>query len=200
MLSVERSYRSLECGEALSAHAVVRKRAIDERKTGMSEKNTKENLMKTWADAQQRLLTDWLDTLRKLGGTPTLELWRKTVDTWQTAVRETLDAQTEWTQQWTETLANAKGTPEELRALAQEGSEQLRHWTEAERDLWQSWFNAVREINFRPEPGAGGQTGGDLVQLWQDTAHKMIDTQANLVRRWTEGVTGTKKQGQTKDR
>jgi len=165
----------------------------------MSEKNTKENLMKTWADAQQRLLTDWLDTLRKLGGTPTLELWRKTVDTWQTAVRETLDAQTEWTQQWTETLANAKGTPEELRALAQEGSEQLRHWTEAERDLWQSWFNAVREINFRPEPGARGQTGGDLLQLWQDTAHKMIDTQANLVRRWTEGVTGTKKQGQTKD-
>jgi len=172
---------------------------IDERRTGMSDKYTGENLMKTWAEAQQRLLTDWLDTLRRLGGTPTLELWRKTVDTWQTSVKETLDAQMDWAQQWTETLANAKGTPEELRELAREGREQLQRWTEAERDLWQSWFNAAREINFRPEPGAGAQTGADLIQLWQDTAHKMINTQADLVRRWTEGITGTKKQGQTSD-
>jgi hypothetical protein len=57
------------------------------------------------------------------------------------------------------------------------------------------WFNAVREINFRPEPGAGAQAGRDLVQLWQDSAHKMIDAQAALVRRWTGGISGTKKQG-----
>src|SRR6266566_1532368 len=149
----------------------------------MSNKNAEENLVKTWGETQQRLLTDWLDTLRRFGGTPTLELWRKTVDTWQTSVKEA--------------LAKAKGTPEELRELAQEGREQLQRWTEAERELWQGWFNAVREINFRPEPGARAQTGGDLVQFWQDTANKMINTQADLVRRWTEGVTRTKKPGQT---
>jgi hypothetical protein len=163
----------------------------------MSNKDTQENLVKTWGETQQKLLTDWLDTLRRFGGTPTLELWSKTVDTWQTSVKETLDAQTDWAQQWTEALAKAKGTPEELRELAREGREQLQRWTEAERELWQGWFNAVRKINFRPEPGAGAQTGGDLVQLWEDTAHKMIDAQADLVRRWTEGVPGTKKPGQT---
>ena len=102
----------------------------------MSDKNTNESLLKTWAESQQKLLTDWLDTLRKLGGTPTLELWTKTVDAWQSSVQETLDARAEWTRQWTETLANAKGTPEEIRKLTQEGREQLQHWTEAERDLW----------------------------------------------------------------
>jgi hypothetical protein len=163
----------------------------------MSDKNTEENVVKTWGETQQKLMTDWLDTLRRLGGTPTLELWRKTVDTWQTSVKETLDAQTDWTQQWTESLAKAKGTPEELRELAKEGREQLQQWTEAERDLWQGWFNAIREINFRPEPGTGAQMGGDLIQLWQDTANKMINTQADMVRRWTGGVTGTKKQGKT---
>ena len=163
----------------------------------MSDKNTEEKVMKTWGESQQKLMTDWLDTLRRLGGTPTLELWRKTVDTWQTSVKETLDAQMEWTRQWTETLAKAKGTPEELRELAREGREQLQRWTEAERDLWQGWFNVAREINFRPEPGAGAQAGKDLVQLWQDSAHKMIDTQADLVRRWTGGAYGTKQQGKT---
>src|SRR2546421_3747472 len=161
----------------------------------MSGKNTNESLMKPWGESQQKLLTDWLDPLRKRGGTPTLELGTKPVDAWQSSVKETVDARAEFTRQLTETLANAKGTPEELRELAHKEREQLQHWTEAERDLWQGWFNAVREINFRPEPGAGAQAGRDLVQLWQDSAHKMIDAQAALVRRWTDGISGTKKQG-----
>ena len=160
----------------------------------MTDKNTNESMLKTWSETQQKLLTDWLDTLRKLGGTPTLELWTKTVDAWQSSVKETIDARAEWAQQWTETLANAKGTPEELRNLASKGQEQLQQWAEAERDLWQGWFNIARHINFRPEPGAGAQAGRDLVQLWQESAHKMIDAQASLVRSWTGGTTRTKKQ------
>ena len=160
----------------------------------MSDKDTNESMLKTWSETQQKLLTDWLDTLRKLGGTPTLELWTKTVDAWQSSVKETIDARAEWARQWTETLANAKGTPEELRDLTSKGREQLQQWAEAERDLWQGWFNIARHINFRPEPGAGAQAGRDIVQLWQESAHKMIDAQASLVRRWTGSTTRTKKQ------
>ncbi len=160
----------------------------------MSDKNTNESMLKTWSETQQKLLTDWLDTLRKLGGTPTLELWTKTVDAWQSSVKETIDARAEWARQWTETLANAKGTPEELRDLTSKGREQLQQWAEAERDLWQGWFNIARHINFRPEPGAGAQAGRDIVQLWQESAHKMIDAQTALVRRWTGSTTRTKKQ------
>ena len=150
----------------------------------MSDDNT-QNILKTWAEAQQKLLSDWLDSVRKAGGTPAMDLWTKTVDAWQSSVKATLDAQAEWAHQWTETLAKAKGTPEEMRDLAKEGREQLQNWAEAQRELWQGWFNAVREINFRPEAGAAAQAGKDLVQFWQDSAHKMIDTQAALVRRWT---------------
>jgi hypothetical protein len=158
----------------------------------MANKTAADKLMKTWAESQQTLLTDWLDTLRKLGGTPTLELWTKTVDAWQNSVKETLDAQTEWTHQWTEVLANAKGTPEELQGLVRRGRDQLQEWVQAERDLWQGWFNVVREINFRPEPGEGLQASKNLLQLWQDSARKMIDVQTKFVQSWTAGITGTK--------
>jgi len=161
----------------------------------MSTKNADDSLLKSWAEAQQKLLTDWLDTLRKFGGTPTMELWKTTVDAWQNSVKATLDAQTEWTNQWIEVLNSAKGTPEELQGLVRQGREQLQQWTEAERDLWQNWFNIVRELNFKPEIGDRQQIGNNLVQLWQDSAYKMIDAQAHFVRRWTTGITGTKKQG-----
>jgi len=74
----------------------------------MSDKNTHESLLKTWAEAQQKLLTDWPDTLRRLGGTPTLELWTKTVDTWQTSVKETLDAQATLVRRWTGGISGTK--------------------------------------------------------------------------------------------
>ena len=162
----------------------------------MSDKktNTDESMLQTWSEAQQHLLTDWLDTLRKLGGTPALELWTQTVNTWQSAVKETVDARAEFSRQLIETLANAKGTPEEVRELARKEREQVQQWADAERELWQGWFNIVRHINFRPEPAAGAQAGRDIVQLWQESAHKMIDAQASLLRRWTGGTGRTKKQ------
>src|SRR3989442_12684191 len=131
----------------------------------MSDKNTNESLMKTWAESQQKLLTDWLDTLRRLGGTPTLELWTKTVDAWQSSVKETVDARAESTRQLIETLANAKGTQEELRELARKEREKAQHWAEAERELRQGWFNIVWHINFRPETVVGPHARGDLLAL-----------------------------------
>jgi hypothetical protein len=160
----------------------------------MSEQESGENLIKVWAETQQKLLTNWLDTVRGFGGTPSLELWTKTVEAWQTSVKETLDARARWMQAWTETLATAQGTPEELRALAKQGREALQRWTEVERQLWQSWFNIVKDINFRIEPGTGAQAGRDLVQTWQEAAHKMIDTQADWVRRWTDAGSRSRKQ------
>lgn len=161
----------------------------------MSEQNADNNLLKSWAESQQKLLTDWIDTMRKLGGTPTMELWKTTVDVWQDSVKATLDAQTKWTHQWIEILTHAKGTPEELEDLVRQGREQLQQWTEAERDLWQNWFNIVRDISFKPESGERPQLGSDLLQLWQNSAYKMIDAQTNFVRRWTTGLMGTRKQG-----
>jgi hypothetical protein len=152
----------------------------------MSEDKSSENLIKVWAETQQKLLTNWLNTVRSFGGTPSFELWTKTVEAWQASVKETLDARTQWMHNWTETLANAKGTPEELRALAKQGREALQRWTEAEHQLWQGWFNIVKDINFRVEPGTGAQAGKDMIQIWQEAAHKMLDAQSAWVRRWTE--------------
>ncbi|HMA33878.1 MAG TPA: hypothetical protein VKY74_05295 [Chloroflexia bacterium] len=158
----------------------------------MTIRNAGESLVQTWATSQQKLITEWLATVRRFGGTPSLELWKDTVDAWQSSVKETLDAQAQWATQFTETLATATGTPDELRALARQGQDDLRRWAEAERDLWQGWFNIVRSLNFRPEPEAVRQTGQNLVQIWQDTAHQMIDTQATLVQSWLGGRSATK--------
>ena len=94
----------------------------------MSQGTSSENLINTWVQAQQKLLTNWLDTVKRYSGTHSPDLWTSTVDAWQTSVKQTLDAQEEWMRQWTETLANTQGTPQELQALARQGREQLQRW------------------------------------------------------------------------
>src|SRR5205807_2073333 len=129
----------------------------------MSESKSSESLINTWAQTQQKLLTNWLDTMQRFSGTASPELWTKTVEAWQASVKQTLDAQ-----------------------------EQRLRWIDAERQLWQSWFNIVRDINFKVEPGTGAQAGSNLLQLWQESARKMIETQTALARQWTSGFPGTK--------
>ena len=49
----------------------------------MDESRPSANLIKMWVDTQQQLLTNWFDTMRGLGGTPSLATWRQTVEAWQ---------------------------------------------------------------------------------------------------------------------
>jgi len=158
----------------------------------MSESKSSESLINTWAQTQQKLLTNWLDTMQRFSGTASPELWTKTVEAWQESVKQTLDAQEEWIRRWTETLANTRGVSQEVLDLARQGQEQQLRWIDAERQLWQSWFNIVRDINFKVEPGTGAQAGSNLLQLWQESARKMIETQTALARQWTSGFPGTK--------
>lgn len=158
----------------------------------MSESKSSENLLNTWAEAQQKLLTNWLDTVQRFSGTQNPELWTRTVEAWQSSVKQTLDAQEEWLRQWAATLARTQGVPQELQDLTRQGQEQMQHWIDAQRQLWQNWFNIVKDINFKVEPGTGTQAGSNLLQLWQETAQKMIQTQTAFARQWTSGFPGSK--------
>ena len=154
----------------------------------MDESRPSANLIKMWVDTQQQLLTNWFDTMRGLGGTPSLATWRQTVEAWQKSVKETLDVQAEWTRNWTETLVSAKEIPEELRRQLLQGQEQMQRWIDTERQLW---FDILKDIKLAVEPGTGAQAGKNLVQVWQDAVSKMLSMQSSLARQWTTGIVST---------
>jgi hypothetical protein len=156
----------------------------------MDQSRPGEQLIRMWAETQQMLLRNWLDTLRGLGGAQHA-VRSKTVETWQAAVQETLEAQTQWTREWTATLLTTEN-PEELRERAQQGQEVLQRWIEAQRQLWQGWFEMVKGIDRAMEPATGVLVGQNPVQIWYGTAQKMFEAQAAWIRQWTTGSAGAK--------
>src|SRR2546430_14011208 len=96
----------------------------------MGEKTSEESLLKTWSEAQQRVLAGWLDLVQGTEGLSRMRAWNETVKAWQTAVQETLDAQARWLRDWTGRVQVTSGSPTDLRKNVQQAQMLLLRWTD----------------------------------------------------------------------
>jgi polyhydroxyalkanoate synthesis regulator protein len=107
---------------------------------------------RSWADAQRRLWEGWLEGLRQAsggfsaptGGAPS-QTFARNLDTWESFVRQTLDAQSSAMQAWAEQLAATPNLPPSVSAQVQQVQELTRGWTDTQRQLWDATFAAVRQ-------------------------------------------------------
>ena len=109
--------------------------------------------------------------------------WNETVKAWQTAVQETLDAQTRWLRDWSGRVQVTSGSPTELRKKVQEAQVLLLGWTEAQQLLWQNWFDLVQQLG--PLLEAGSQADEHLLSRLRESGRAIINAQEEWVRRWT---------------
>lgn len=157
-----------------------------------------EDIFKSWTEAQTKMWNDWLKAMQGFGGSPSSQVWGKTVEAWDESIKKTLDAQVEWTQRWAESFTTSKGAPKEMGEWAKQGEDMIKRWTDTQRQLWASWFAIVKKL----DPSAAGvgvdwdRDGRKFLQGWQEAIQKALDTQAESVRQWTEAQGGKKPKGQ----
>ena len=138
----------------------------------MSAGVTGEQMMKAWAEAQRQLLSNWLDMARAAGGSgamPDAKVWNQTVDSWRTAVMNTLDAQTIWTRTWVDSMLKAPGTMQAMRAR----SKTLR----SRKTCTISIVSTSRQRHSATSYGAARR---DQRVLWYNTSGGAV-----WLRRWT---------------
>ncbi len=155
----------------------------------MEARNQGEQFMKSWAETQQTLLTNWLNTVQSAGANPGAAVWNQMVTAWQTSVQQTLDAQKRWIHTWTESiesLAGKTGSSAELNQQVRLGQDLLLRWTEAQQQFWQLWFDAAKNLTSAQQSSETGvQTAQGLMQAWQENVRKLMELQADWFRRWT---------------
>src|SRR6266516_8010148 len=149
----------------------------------MGEKTSEESLLKTWSEAQQRVLAGWLDLGQGTEGLSRMRAWNETVKAWQTAVQETLDAQARWLRDWSGRVQVTSESPTELRKKVQEAQVLLLGWTEAQQLLWQNWFDLVQQLG--PLLEAGSQADEHLLSRLRESGRAIVNAQEEWVRRWT---------------
>lgn len=158
----------------------------------MSANTSGDQMIKAWAESQRQLLTNWIDMVRAGGGAPDTKIWNETVNSWRTAVMNTLDTQATWTRTWIDSMAKAPGATAEMQAMMREGQHNFQHWIDAQRQLWQNWFDVMTETTKSAARGkaAADQSDEGLVDLWTSTTRALLDTQSEWVRRWSDAFGG----------
>ena len=154
----------------------------------MREKNPEESLVTAWADAQQQLLTGWLDLMQGKGQPSRSMAWNETVKVWQTSVDGTLDAQARWLREWTGRVQVTSGSPTELRKNVRQAQVMLLRWIETQQHLWQGWFDLVQQLG--PLLETGSLADEHLLSSLQESGQAIMNAQTEWVRLWMADLLG----------
>ncbi|MDG4553127.1 MAG: hypothetical protein P9E24_02595 [Candidatus Competibacter sp.] len=132
-----------------------------------------EETIKTWTDAQKRL---WESLCSAVPFQPPVgvEAWRETylknLTTWESAVKQTLEQEAAWVEQWVRQVAHEKGTPEMMASWVRQMEEVLQRWIQSQNQWWDEYFAVLRRGDFAkldqsdvdttavPEPASAAQS------------------------------------------
>jgi predicted flap endonuclease-1-like 5' DNA nuclease len=106
-----------------------------------------EDIFKNWTDAQKRL---WESLCSSVPFQPPagVEAWRETylknLNTWESAVKKTLEQEVAWVEQWVHRVAQERGTPEVMTAWVRQMEEVLQRWIQTQNQWWDEYFMVLR--------------------------------------------------------
>lgn len=107
-----------------------------------------DDIFKTWTDAQKRL---WESLCSALPFQPPagVETWRETylknLTTWEKAVKQALEQEAAWVQEWVQRVANEKGAPEVMTVWVRQMEEVLQRWIQTQSQWWSDYFGMLRQ-------------------------------------------------------
>ena len=155
-----------------------------------------EEMSQTWAQTQQKMWNNWAEAAQSMGQKQAGTAWRSMIDAWQMSMNQLLDAQTEGMRLWADNADSLPNTPQGAQEWMQMCSNMTQHWTDTQKQLWNSWFELVKEFN--PEkmsaPMGTPPTGGEqMLKFWQDAAQTMNSAQQEWSKAWSNMGAGAKR-------
>ena len=110
-----------------------------------------EDIFKSWTDAQKRL---WESLCSAVPFQPPagVEAWRETylknLNTWESAVKKTLDQEVAWVEQWVHRVAQEREPPEMMTPWVRQMEEVLQRWIQTQNQWWEEYFTVLRHGGF----------------------------------------------------
>jgi hypothetical protein len=147
-----------------------------------------EELFKTWTAAQQRMMEGWFNAVKEyLPHQAAGDAWQQSLDAWRAEVQRALDAQLALVRTWSERMGAAEPGAANL---SQQLPELMRHWTDAQRQIWERWAEAAKQAT-PPNMAAlySSDEAKQVLQSWQDATQKAVEAQLE----WARSVTGQKR-------
>lgn len=135
---------------------------------------------RSWVQQQQKLMTDWLESMKSAGGGASAPDWRQAADVMEQQVNSALDAQKRSLRAVAEKMEAVEGSPKELNQAVKQFEEGIERWVEVQQEMWQVWFDMLREAS--PKPQGAGET---MMKSWEDMVRRTMSIQEQWLSSWT---------------
>jgi len=145
-----------------------------------------EETFKAWMGTQKQMWDSWLEAIQK--GAPQLQptdLWQKTVQAWEEAVKKLLEAQSDWVRMWAESAPSMAGLPKEVTEWVQQARDMNNRWIDVQRQLWAGWFELLKKGEPSNMTGSWDREGQKMAAAWQESVEKIMAAQMDWARRWS---------------
>src|SRR5262249_8173310 len=113
----------------------------------MDRSNPIEDTIKTWTDAQIRLVDGVGKAMLRLATPPSADPYEFSLDLWEKGVRNYLAMQDDWASLWLRSLAAASGKSDQPGEQLQRLREMARLTSEFQDKFWEAWFTALKRLD-----------------------------------------------------
>ncbi len=145
-----------------------------------------DDMVQAWTDTQKKLWSGWVDASAQQADQTTLtDTWRKTVDTWEAAVKNSLETQREWSSSVADSASAVPNVPQDLRDWAEQTQALGIRWNAAQADLWESYFGMIRKAVPVKMLGTVDDENRKLYTAWQESVEKVTTAHSAWAQVWT---------------
>lgn len=150
-----------------------------------------EEMSKTWTDTQKKMWENWAEMAKSASTSQAQLSWETMLETWENAVQQTLDAQSEGVRMWTNGISALPNVPQGTNEWSHTFQEMTGRWNATQKELWANWFEMAK--SFDPSKVATGEANFDsqqMVEFWQEATQTMNKAQADWMKMWGVSANG----------
>lgn len=139
------------------------------------------DFQRTWVEQQQKMMSDWLDSMQNASSEASPPSWRKAADVMEKQLNSALDTQKQSLLAITENMENVEGVPDAFVQAVNQLEKGIELWSEVQQRLWKVWFDMLRST--APTPQTPGEA---MLESWQDMVRKTMSMQEQWLSNWTD--------------
>lgn len=143
-----------------------------------------EEMLKNWTDAQQKMWNSWLEMMKPGGAQVQNDLWLKSIEMMEKAVKESLSTQSNWMRMWFDALDRQTDVPDEFMKWAEQAQEMNSQWNATQEKMWQGWFDMMKQMGSESLTVDMEDEGKKAFAMWQESAQKIMDANMKFAQAW----------------
>ena len=148
-----------------------------------------DDTLQALTDTQKKIWGIWAEAAGQQASQAQLaETWRKAVDTWEATVKNGLESQNAAMKSFGDSASAVPGIPSDLADWATQTQTLSTRWTEAQAEMWESYFGMVRKAVPVKMLGTVDDENQKLFATWQESVEKIGAAQLAWAQMWTENA------------